>query len=162
MRQQCPCGLLVSAAAAAVAVDVAAPASAAAAAAAAAAAGRCHCPSLLSGVRVDGVVGVFFTIIALSPGRLVPSGNLEAAYYSRAALFFLVGGISQDIPYFAVVLQYPDRFVEFMTMDGFYSARWITPGFTEFVAPIIWLVYGFFCFAKLMAMVDKGYSQAMI
>ena len=68
-------------------------------------------------------MGVFFTVL-IATGRLLPKGNLEAVYYSRAALFFVVGGVSQDIPYWAVCLQYPERFMEFMTMDGFYSARW--------------------------------------
>jgi len=92
----------------------------------------------------------------------VPKANLEAVYYSRAALFFLIGGVSQDIPYWAVCLQYPERFVEFMTSDGFYSARWITPGFTEFFAPIIWIVYGLYSYIKLMSMIDAGRAPAMV
>jgi len=99
-------------------------------------------------------MGIFLTTLALNSARRLPKGNLDAVYYSRAALFFLVGGISQDIPYFAVILQYPERFGEFMTMDGFYSARWITPGFTEFGAPIVWIVYGLYSYVKLMSMID--------
>ena len=104
-------------------------------------------------------MGVFFATLVVRSARRVPALNQEAVYYSRAALFFLIGGVSQDIPYFAVVLQYPERFVEFMTAPGFYSARSITPGFTEFFAPIIWIVYGLYSYAKLMAMVDKGYAS---
>lgn len=69
------------------------------------------------------VMGLFFATLALNPARRLPKANLEAVYYSRAALFFVVGGVSQDIPYWAVCLQYPERFFEFMTADGFYSAR---------------------------------------
>ena len=39
--------------------------------------------------------------------------------------------------------------------------RRITPGFTEFVAPIIWIIYGFYCYAKLMSIVDKGNSAML-
>jgi len=105
-------------------------------------------------------MGLFFTTLAIDPERRVPPTNHEAVYYSRAALFFLVGGISQDIPYFAVCLENPHRFFEFMSAKGFYSARWITPGFTEFFAPIIWIVYGLFCFGKLMSMIDKNEYSA--
>ena len=69
------------------------------------------------------LMGVFFARIALSPSRRVPVGGLEAVYCSRAALFFVVGGVSQGIPYWAVTFQYPERFEEFMRADGFYSAR---------------------------------------
>jgi len=103
-------------------------------------------------------MGVFFAILALNPKRRVPASNLDAVYYSRAALFFIVGGVSQDIPYFAVLLEYPSRFGEFMSNTGFYSARSFTPGFTEFFAPIIWIVYGLYAYIKLMSMVDKGYA----
>jgi len=108
-------------------------------------------------------MGLFFTTLVLNPARRVPkAANLEAVYYSRAALFFVIGGVSQDIPYFAVCLQYPERFVEFMTADGFYSKRWITPGFTEFTAPIVWIVYGLYAYAKLMSLVDKGATAPML
>jgi len=108
-------------------------------------------------------MGVFFATLALSSARRLPSGNLESVYLSRAALFFVVGGVSQDIPYWAVCLQYPERFLEFMTMDGFYSARWITPGITEFIAPIVWIVYGLICYGRLMAKIDgEGQRPSML
>jgi hypothetical protein len=69
-------------------------------------------------------MGGFFAYLAIDPAKRVPKVNLEAVYYSRATLFFIVGGISQDIPYWAVCLQYPERFGEFMTSTGFYSQRW--------------------------------------
>lgn len=73
-------------------------------------------------------MGCFFTTLVLNPARRVPMiPDLEATYYSRAALFFIIGGVSQDIPYFAVILQYPERFMEFMTAEGFYSKRWCAP-----------------------------------
>jgi hypothetical protein len=142
-------------------------------------------------------MGLFFTTIVLNSARRVPAGNLEAVYYSRAALFFIVGGVSQDIPYWAVCLQYPERFWEFMSakgvcaarmrwprrqrrgdrwlrwrrrraltarrarLPGFYSNRGITPGFTEFFAPIIWIVYGLFSYGKLMSLVDGKGGSAM-
>jgi len=49
-----------------------------------------------------------------------------------------------------------------MTADGFYSKRWITPGFTEFTAPIVWIVYGLYAYAKLMSLVDKGATAPML
>jgi len=100
------------------------------------------------------VMGAYFATLAINPARRVPQKNAEAVYYSRAAMFFIIGGVSQDIPYWAVCLQYPARIGEFLTMKGFYSARWITPGFTEFFAPIIWIVYGLYAFVKLMKIVD--------
>jgi len=102
-------------------------------------------------------MGIFFAYLALHPQRRLPNKvNLDGVYYSRAALFFLIGGVSQDIPYFAVVLQYPSRFSEFMTADGFYSARFFTPGATEFTAPIVWILYGLYCFGKLMELIDSS------
>mmetsp|Transcript_43162 Transcript_43162/g.113369 ORF Transcript_43162/g.113369 Transcript_43162/m.113369 type:complete len:215 (-) Transcript_43162:282-926(-) len=107
-------------------------------------------------------MGIFFATLALNPRRRVPTANLEAVYYSRAALFFVIGGVSQDIPYWAVCLQYPERFYEFMTMDGFYSARGITPGFTEFFAPIVWILYGIYAYTKLMSMIDTSATSAVM
>ena len=36
-----------------------------------------------------------------------------------------------------------------MKAPGFYSARSITPGFTEFFAPVIWILYGLYCCTKV-------------
>ena len=94
------------------------------------------------------------------PQRLPTTANLDTVYYSRAALFFVVGGVSQDIPYWAVCLQYPSRFFEFMEAPGFYSARPFTPGYTEFFAPIVWVLYGLFCYGKLLAMIDSPPSKS--
>jgi len=102
-------------------------------------------------------MGCYFATLAIDSAKRVPKSNLEAVYYSRSALFFIVGGISQDIPYFAVILQNPSRFGEFMSEVGFYSQRFFTPGFTEFVAPIIWIVYGIYAFTKL-----KGKGVQMV
>jgi len=106
------------------------------------------------------LMGVFFARIALSPSRRVPVGGLEAVYCSRAALFFVVGGVSQGIPYWAVTFQYPERFEEFMRADGFYSARGITPGAVEFVSPLVWIVYGLYSYGELMSLVDSAGNTA--
>lgn len=94
------------------------------------------------------IMGFYFLYLTFIWYKGSPPKNLESAFYSRGAALFIIGGISQDIPYWAVCLQNPSRFGEFMTMKGFYSQRWITPGFTEFISPFVWIFAGFYYYSK--------------
>lgn len=39
----------------------------------------------------------------------------------------------------------------------------ITPGITEFIAPIVWIVYGLICYGRLMAKIDgEGQRPSML
>ena len=44
-------------------------------------------------------MGYYFIYLASNPKRRLPDAGLTKCYYSRASLFFVVGGISQIIPY---------------------------------------------------------------
>ena len=97
------------------------------------------------------IMGYFFLYLMIDPAKrgtgFVPSVK-ESVFYTRCALFFIVGGISQIVPYLAVIAAYPSRFLEFMAMPGFYSQRPFTPGFTEFGEPLIWIGMGFYFIKK--------------
>jgi len=103
------------------------------------------------------IMGYHFLFLALSDKKRVPDTGVAKIYYQRCARFFVIGGISQITPYVAVIAQYPERFGEFMAAPGFYSARWFSPGLTEFGEPIIWISMGLYFFVKSTkgASIDK-------
>lgn len=101
-------------------------------------------------------MGYWFIYVSVSPKRRLPEVGMIRAFYRRCALFFVIGGISQIAPYVAVIAEHPSRFGEFMAMTGFYSARWFTPGWVEFVEPIIWICMGLWFSTKAgPASIDK-------
>jgi len=94
------------------------------------------------------IMGYHFLFLALDPKKRVPEKGAAKIYYQRCARFFVIGGISQIIPYVAVIAEYPERFQSFMVAPGFYSARFFTPGAVEFGEPIVWIAMGLYFFAK--------------
>ena len=108
------------------------------------------------------VMGYYFIYIVISPDRLLPPGaNLKALFYSRAFLFFFVGGISQIIPYLGQMAKSPDEIISILTSPGFYSGRSFTPGITEFVEPIVWISYGVYSAiqAKSLSAEPESYEE---
>ena len=98
------------------------------------------------------IMGYYFIYIVVSPERLLPAGaSLTKVFYERAALFFVVGGVSQILPYLGQIILEPSSIVSILTEPGFYSSRSITPGFTEFVEPIVWISYGIYSAVKAKA-----------
>ena len=101
-------------------------------------------------------MGYHFLYVSLDPKKRMPETGAAKTYYLRCGRFFVIGGISQIIPYVAVIAQYPERFDAFMAAPGFYSARSFTPGLVEFGEPIVWMVMGIYFFSKA----TKGASSA--
>jgi len=102
------------------------------------------------------LMGYHFLYLALDSKKRVPDRGAGKIYCQRCARFFIIGGISQIVPYVAVLLQYPSRFGAFMTAPGFYSARFFTPGFVEFGEPIIWITMGCYFYSQsTRAVIDK-------
>ena len=77
--------------------------------------------------------------------------------YSRAALFFFVGGLSQAAPYFG---EYGSGyFGDVLTSTGGYSKRPFSPGLTENFAAWSWIAGGLFFMFKLMQSQGKVHTQ---
>ena len=95
------------------------------------------------------IMGYYFVYVVVNPERLLPSGaNLTKVFYERAALFFCVGGISQILPYLGQIFLAPPPIGSILPEPGFYSSRSITPGFTEFLEPVVWISYGIYSAIK--------------
>lgn len=107
--------------------------------------GHVWCVTMSLHILLMVIMGYYFVYVAASPERLLPGGaNYTKVFYERAALFFVVGGISQILPYLGQMVLDPSRIGSVLSSPGFYSGRSVTPGATEFLEPVVWISYGIY------------------
>ena len=111
------------------------------------------------------ILGYYFIYICLDKNKLLPPeldtapiGEAASVYYWRSFLFFVVGGISQILPYLGEIFTNPGDFWSIMTSPGLYSSRFFTPGLTEFVEPLVWITYGLYALVKSSNTARAGYE----
>jgi len=130
------------------------------------------CVLLMGHVFLMLPMGYFFIYLALAEAKkfgafLTFSGdNPRAAFYERAAFYFIVGGISGNLPYFGQigiqgtdVFAGPGVYTDNGRLPSWYNGR----GFIEFGAYSSWLIGGLYFLVKAcIATKGKGKGSSMV
>lgn len=130
------------------------------------------CVLLMAHVFLMLPMGYFFIYLALAEAKkfgafLTFSGdNPRAAFYERAAFYFIVGGISGNLPYFGQigiqgtdVFAGPGVYTDNGRLPSWYNGR----GFIEFGAYSSWLIGGLYFLVKAcIATKGKGKGSSMV